>query len=255
MQLTLTFGDGTTSSVTFGNTSTLTVSTDDATVGTWTDVVGLELGPDPDAPAVDGPVQATVTETGEVVPVEVPAPEPTSGDPGDETPESGQADGTETAPTSPETSGSPDSSPPEMDTPPVVDSLAEIPGTPEAEAAQAALDAQPPTVAEAVEDVTPPVSEPVDTAPPAQPDTPAPEPVVAAANDAVDVAVAGTHPDPAGHIAQAITDVDAALAQWPDDEHLQDAKAQLHDLAADLESELSPGTPEVVDEPETPPTA
>lgn len=80
------------------------------------------------------------------------------------------------------------------------------------------------------------VTEPTDGTPPqdgtpGQPPTPLAT-VVANAGAVVDAAVN----DPAAHIdhlAQAQTDVSAALATWPDDANLLDLKQQLDDLAAD----------------------
>lgn len=247
MQLTLTFSDGTETTVPFDTASTLQVSTDDAIQGTWTSVASLSLADDP-IEVVDGPAQVIIDPTAGV-PVDAapvvpdatssPLPDGTVADVPD-----GHPGAVPVAPvlTGDTVQGDVVSIPdPVVDEPtePTDTTLAEIPGTPENDAAQAEADAQPTTVGEALAAADAAgSSEPVETAPPAQEDTPAPDAVVAAANDAVDTAVAGSAPDPSAHVAQAIADVDAALAQWPDDQHLQDAKAQLADLAADLSAEL-----------------
>lgn len=271
MQLTLTFADGTETTVPFSTASTLQVSTDDAIKGSWTSVQSLALTDDP-VEVVDGPAQVVIDTTAGVVADAAPVvPDATSSDAQNVTvlPDGTQITGTGTSnpsvttvtdstqdasgtvpePQPVDESGAPIVPPdaitdvppePTDTTPEVVTDLADIPGTPENDAAQAEADAQPTTVGEALAaaDAAAAPTEPVDTAPPAQVDTPAPDAVVAAANDAVDVAVAGSAPDPSAHVAQAILDVDAALAQWPDDPRLADAKQQLADLAADLSAEL-----------------
>lgn len=252
MQLTLTFSDGTTATVPFDTASTLQVSTDDAILGTWTSVASLALEDDP-IEVVDGPAQVVIDPTAGVPVDAAPVvPDATSSNNPDGSPFiTSVTDSTQDTPVdvpAPDTMQPTELTPggvvdvPTADEPtePTDSTLADIPGTPENDAAQAVEDAQPTTVGEALAaaDAAGAPAEPVETAPPAQDNTPAPDAVVAAANDAVDVAVAGSAPDPSAHVAQAILDVDAALAQWPDDQHLQDARAQLADLAADLSAEL-----------------
>lgn len=253
MQLTLTFADGTETTVPFSTASTLQVSTDDAIKGSWTSVQSLALTDDP-VEVVDGPAQVVIDTTAGVPSDAVPVvPDATSstvdgetipalGPDGQPVPESTPApDAITDVPPADVVSDAPAAVDEPVDAPEPTDTtLADIPGTPENDAAQAEADAQPTTVGEALAaaDAAAAPTEPVDTAPPAQVDTPAPDAVVAAANDAVDVAVAGSAPDPSAHVAQAILDVDAALAQWPDDPRLADAKQQLADLAADLSAEL-----------------
>lgn len=97
---------------------------------------------------------------------------------------------------------------------------------------------QPQSVGEALAAATPPTGDPGDETAVTEPtDAPADPPpalveAVAAAGAVVDAAVA----DPAAHVdhlAQAQTDIAAALNTWPDDPNLLDLKTQLADLAAD----------------------
>lgn len=90
---------------------------------------------------------------------------------------------------------------------------------------------------------TPPAVEPVPVVPDTPPDTSllqkvetklgigTHDEVVASAQTDVAVAQAGAADDPAAHLTQAIADVNAALITYPDSVELQDAKAQLEQLA------------------------
>lgn len=246
MQLTLTFSNGTTTTVPFSTASTLQVSTDTEIQGSWTSVASLELADDP-VEVVDGPAQIVLeppAATSGAPADETPAvvTEPTSGDGSDAAStvtvlaDGTQIDGTGTSnPTVTTTTDDPALAPAAP-----VDVPVDVP--PPADVAPVDAPVEPQSVGEALAAADPPadVTEPTDAdvVPAPQADTPAPDEAVAAVNDGIDTAVAASAPDQEAHLATLQADIDQLLAQYPDDTRLQDAKAQAADLAADLSAEL-----------------